>query len=338
MLDSVWAFDVDRRQPLASAVRFIALGRDALAAPEGEEDNEPTGLFVANGSTRREELVGTRKSLDDARGFFTMQHGQNSAFEILRKARVNHRTGEANAKTPVYPARTFAITILQPGQTGGSGLGPTKTTYNDDIINGWVGIGSQLDGQGHIGVDHVYYNCNKSLDFAAADGLKKLGLDKVPPFVTRGIVLDMTAVTGQSPVPAGTPFNKKEIDDALAKQGLQIKKGDVVLFHTGWQEMASKDAKAFMAGEPGLGKEGAEYLVSKEVVAIGADQWALEVIPFEKGVGVFEVHQILLPRSGTYILENMNTAPLVADKAWEFMFVACITGSVQAIINPVAIR
>jgi hypothetical protein len=88
------------------------------------------------------------------------------------------------------------------------------------------------------------------------------------------------------PVPAGTPFNKKEIDDALAKQGLQIKKGDVVLFHTGWQEMASKDAKAFMAGEPGLGKEGAEYLVSKEVVAIGADQWGLEVIPFEKGVAL----------------------------------------------------
>lgn len=82
-------------------------------------------------------------------------------------------------------------------------------------------------------------------------------------------------------------------------------------------------------------------LVSKEVVAIGADQWALEVIPFEKGVGDFEVHQILLPRSGTYILENMNTGPLVADKAWEFMFVlghARITGSVQAIINPVAIR
>ena len=85
VLDSVSAFDVDRRQPLASAVRFIALGRDALADPEGEEDNEPTGLIVANGSTRREELVGTRKSLDDARGFFTMQHGQNSVSEILRK-------------------------------------------------------------------------------------------------------------------------------------------------------------------------------------------------------------------------------------------------------------
>ena len=48
----------------------------------------------------------------------------------------------------------------------------------------------------------------------------------------------MTAVFGKSPVPAGTAVNKKEIDDAAAKQGIQIRKGDVVLLHTGWQEMA----------------------------------------------------------------------------------------------------
>lgn len=248
---------------------------------------------------------------------------------------------ETNSKSPAYPPRGFNITIIQPGQSGGGSLGPTKTTYNDDIITGWVGVGSQLDGLGHIGVDNVYFNCNKAADFAAADGLKKLGIEKLPPFVTRGIVLDMTAVTGQNPVPAGTAFNKKEIDEALAKQNLQLRKGDVVLFHTGWQEMATKDPKAFMAGEPGLGKEGALYLVSKDVVAVGADQWAVEAIPFEKGVGVFEVHQILLARSGVFILENMNTAPLVADKAWEFMFVlgpSRITGAVQAIINPIAIR
>lgn len=248
---------------------------------------------------------------------------------------------ETNSKSPAYPPRSFNVTILQPGQTGGVSLGPTKTTYNDDIITGWVGVGSQIDGLGHIGVDNVYFNCNKAADFAAADGLKKLGIEKVPPMVTRGIVLDMTAVVGKSPLPAGTAINKKEIDEALGKQGIQLKQGDVVLLHTGWQEMAQKDAKAFMAGEPGLGKEGAEYLVSKGVVAVGADQWALEVIPFEKGVGVFEVHQILLARNGVFILENMNTAPLVADKAWEFMFVlgaARVTGAVQAIINPVAIR
>ena len=115
----------------------------------------------------------------------------------------------------------------------------------------------------------------------------------------------------------------------------------MVLFHTGWQDLAYKDKKRFLAGEPGLGKEGALYLVSKGVVAIGADTWALEVIPFEPGAGAFEIHQILLARSGVYILENMDTSELVKDKAWEFMFTlgaSRITGGVQAIINPIAIR
>jgi len=263
------------------------------------------------------------------------------AAKLVKSGKVYQLGVETNSKAPAYPPRSFNLTVIQPGQVGGATLGPTKTSYNDDIITGWVGIGSQLDGLGHIGVDNVYYNCNKAADFAAADGLKKLGIEKVPAMVARGIVLDMTAVFGKNPVPGGTPINKKEIDEALAKQNIQIKKGDVVLLHTGWQALAATDPKTFMSTEPGLGKEGAEYLASKQVMAVGADQWALEVLPFEQGVGVFEVHQILLPRNGIYILENMNTAPLVADGAWEFMFVlghSRITGAVQAIINPVAIR
>ncbi len=248
---------------------------------------------------------------------------------------------ETNAQTPAYAPRTWGVTIVQPGQAGGISLGGTKTTYNDDIYMGWVGTGSQIDGLGHIGIDNVYYNCNKNSDFAQANGLKKLGVEKIPPFVTRGIVLDMTAYYGTDMVKEGVAFNRKEIDEQAKRQGIEIKKGDVVLFHTGWQALEGKDNKRFLAGEPGLGKEGALYLASKEVIAVGADQWALEVIPFEKDVGVFEIHQILLTRNGIYILENMNTGPLVKDKAYEFMFVlgaSRITGGVQAIINPVAIR
>ena len=248
---------------------------------------------------------------------------------------------ETNAQTPAYPPRTWSLTIVQPGQAGGGSLGPTKTNYNDDIYMGWVGTGSQIDGLGHIGIDNVYYNCNRNSEFVQANGLKKLGIEKLPPFVTRGVVLDMTAVFGGPIVKEGSAFNRSEIDEAAKRQGIEIRKGDVVLFHTGWQDLVGKDDKRFLAGEPGLGKDGALYLASKEVVAIGADTWALEVIPFEQGAGVFEVHQILLPRNGIYILENMNTGPLVRDKAWEFMFVlgaARMTGGVQAIINPVAIR
>ena len=63
-----------------------------------------------------------------------------------------------DSNVPAYPTRSMSVTILQPGQFTNSGLGPTKTTYNDDIYMGWLGIGSQIDGLSHIGVNHVHHN------------------------------------------------------------------------------------------------------------------------------------------------------------------------------------
>src|SRR6187549_4087404 len=118
--------------------------------------------------------------------------------ELVLKAASLVKTGKTYAlgipvdsKTPAYPPRSFKITVVQPGQAGIPGLGPSKTTYNDDIIEGWVGGGSQMDGLGHMCVEHVYYNGNRILDFGEPTGLKKLGIDKVPPLVARGVLLDM---------------------------------------------------------------------------------------------------------------------------------------------------
>ena len=249
---------------------------------------------------------------------------------------------ETNKDTPAYPPRTFAVTIVQPGQNAGTTLGPTRTTYNDDIIAGWAGIGSQLDGLGHIGIDNLYYNCNKSTDFAATDGLKKLGVENVPAIATRGVLLDMAGYFNTDIVKEGTAFNRAEIEGAMKRQGIKsIEKGDVVLFYTGWLKLIGKDTKRFSSAGPGLGRDGAKYLASLEVAIVGTDTWAFEVIPFEKDAGVFEVHQILIPMNGIHILENINTEEMVRDQAWEFLFTlgpARITGGVQAIVNPIAIK
>ena len=268
------------------------------------------------------------------------------AARLVKTGKVYSLGITVNTTTPAYPPRTCSIYIVQPGQTGSAeGLGPTKTTYNDDILNCWTGIGTQLDGLGHIGVGDRYYNGLKWGEFATIGGLKKLGADKVPPMVARGILLDMAAHMGVDVVKEGTAFNKAEIDAVAAKQGVEIRQGDVVIFHTGWLSLIDKDPKRFGSVEPGIGREGARYLVSKGVVAVGADNWAVEVVPFEKDGdkegGIFGVHQILIPMSGTYILENINTAELAKDKAYEFMFVLGqnkYQGAVQSMINPVAIR
>jgi kynurenine formamidase len=265
-----------------------------------------------------------------------------AATKLVTRGKAYRLGIETNKSTPAYPPRTFSLTVLQPGQAGGTSLGPTKLTYNDDIISGWVGVGSQLDGLAHIGVDNVYYNCLKGAEIAQADGMKKLGIEQVPAIATRGVLLDMAGFLGMDPVKEGTAFNRAEIEGAMKKQGVSaIERGDVVLFYTGWTKLIGQDNKRYNGGEPGLGLEGAKYLASLGVAMVGADTWGLEVVPFEKGAGVFEVHQVLIPQNGIYILENMNTEEMVKDRAWEFLFTlgpSRITGAVQAIINPIAIK
>jgi len=265
-----------------------------------------------------------------------------AATKLVTKGKAYRLGIETNKDTPAYPPRTFAVTIVQPGQNAGGSLGPTKTNYNDDLINGWAGIGSQIDGLGHIGIDNLFYNCNKSADFAATDGLKKLGVEHVPAVATRGVLLDMAGYFNTDIVKEGTAFNRAEIEGAMKRQGIKsIEKGDVVLFYTGWLKLLGKDNKRYGSVGPGLGRDGAKYLASLEVAMVGTDTWAFEVVPFEKDAGIFEVHQILIPLNGIHVLENINTEEMVKDQAWEFLFTlgpARITGGVQAIINPIAIK
>lgn len=265
-----------------------------------------------------------------------------AASKLVTRGRAYRLGIETNSDTPVYGARTFSITVLQPDQTGGTDLGSNQLTYNDDLITGWAGVGSQIDGLGHVGIDSLYFNCNAAADFVKSDGLRKLGIEQVPAIATRGVLLDMAGYANTDIVKEGTAFNRAEIEGAMKRQGIAaIEKGDVVLFHTGWTKLIGKDDVRFKAGEPGLGVEGAEYLASLGVAMVGADTWGVEVLPSEDGASSFNVHQILLARNGIYILENMETAEMVEDGAWEFFFTlgaARITGAVQAIINPVAIK
>lgn len=263
------------------------------------------------------------------------------AARLVRRGKAIRLGIETNSRTPAFPPRSFAITVVMPGQEYGGAVGKTKVTYHDDIINGWVGVGSQLDGLGHVGIDGVYYNCLPGKDIMSTTGMKKLGIENVPPIATRGVILDMVGLTGKNPVPEGTAFNRKEIDAALSRQGnMKVGKGDVVIFHTGWTRLVGQDDKRYSAAEPGLGVDGAHYLASLGVVMVGADNWGVEVAPFEDPQKMLHVHQILLAMHGIHILENVDAGEAVQDKVYEGLFTLGpprITGGVQAIINPVFI-
>jgi kynurenine formamidase len=104
--------------------------------------------------------------------------------------------------------------------------------------------------------------------------------------------------------------------------------------------MLDEDPARYGPGEPGIDAGAAEYLATLNPVAVGADTWGVEAVPFA-GDRVWEGHQVLLAKNGIYILETLDTRELVADGVNEFLFVLGqphYRGAVQAIINPIAIR
>jgi kynurenine formamidase len=241
---------------------------------------------------------------------------------------------------PAFRHRSFKLYNIQPGQQAGQTQGPNKFTFNDELAVAWTGVGTQLNGIGHIGIDNVYYNGNKAADFVTVEGVKKLGVEKVPPMVTRGVVLDMTAHYGKAIVPGGTEFTVADLQAVLKRQGITLRRGDVVLFNTGWLELIGKDNQQFLEVEPGIGMAAARWLADQGIVAFGGDTWASEVYPNRSGEE-FPVNQFMLAQRGIYNLELIDSRAPVRDQAWEFLFVLgqpLYVGSTQVNVNPVAIR
>ena len=263
---------------------------------------------------------------------------------------------ESSRDTPAYGSRTVQTFIVSNGgifNNSGQPMGSGQVTGNDDWGLVFFGVGTQIDGLGHVGINHTYYNGNHIDDFFHQSGLKKFSTSDIPPIVARGIVLDIVGylksvdaskvvtLDGHEMLKADVAVNEAEIKGALARQKIKLGSGDVVLLHTGYAAMAAIDVTRYMAAQPGLGKAGALFLADHNPIAVGADTFGLEVGPGEIEGDLLPVHQELLTRRGIYVLENIVTEGLVGDAAWEFMFVlgqARIKGTVQMIINPVAIR
>ena len=80
-----------------------------------------------------------------------------------------------DSATPAFPPRGLALQVVQPGQQQGRAAFPNMA-YNDDLVQTWLGIGSQIDGLGHLGAPGgVYYNCNRAEDFGVSRRILEQG-------------------------------------------------------------------------------------------------------------------------------------------------------------------
>jgi kynurenine formamidase len=267
-----------------------------------------------------------------------------AATQLVKKGQTHPLGIVVEPGMPAFPPRSVSIQVLSPGQNNGRDL--TKdfgwpVVYNDDLAQLWFGVGPQLDGLGHLGEKNLYYNCNHAFDFVNLGGLTKLGTEKVPPMVARGVLIDMAKHFRVDSMAPGQPITAADVGAAMKAQGVEIRQGDVVLFHTGYTDAKLKsDPKTWVSTQPGLTNDAAVFVAKMNPMAVGADTWGLEAVPPAPGDRVFYGHVTFLKENGIYILETMNTGRLAKEGINEFMFVlgqARVKGAVQMIINPVAL-
>jgi kynurenine formamidase len=213
-------------------------------------------------------------------------------------------------------------------------------TYFEEQATGTYHIGCHVDGLGHVGINGHFYNGNHYKDFYTPKGLTKFGAETIRPWICRAVCLNIADVKGKEQLEPGYAVTPDDLEAACARQGVEIGAGDVVLLHTGWGVKWDQDIHEYEEVEPGASWDAARWLTDKRVSLVGADNWAFEVIPFEREDGIFAVHQHLLAEMGTHILENIKTQELVEGEHSEFLF--CLTvqnskGSTGAMASPVAI-
>jgi kynurenine formamidase len=230
---------------------------------------------------------------------------------------------------PLFGTR-FSKTILSSfAVTPGAEYGNNKLSYMEDTYLSQSHVGTHIDGLGHIGIQDCYYNQTPMGKYVTQNYLKRLGLEHIKTFATRGVIIDAVKVfqaagklkanaACKTPcLDAGTLITEADLQAGLKMYNVTLREADAVFINTGWGDLFRQwpaQNAAYNKGEPGISESAALWLAAQKVVAVGADTWAVEVIPGEREDVAFPVHKTLLTDNGIHIIENVRT-DLISDIA-----------------------
>jgi kynurenine formamidase len=263
--------------------------------------------------------------------------------EVVKRAAALVSSGQVislaqplSARTPSPPHRAGMQHFM--GRSGGDYAAgarrPGGFQFAEDTLLMPAHIGTHIDALCHAWYDDQLYNGFPGSGTRGTTGAARCGIDKMGPIVTRGLLLDVTASHG-GPLPDGTAIEVADLERAARAAGSEPAKGDVVLIRTGWTERENGSFDT----EPGLDLAAALWLAEREVAIVGADNFAVEVLPFAAGT-VFPVHQRLIRDFGISLLEGLLLRSLADTGRHSFMFAANalpVVGGTGSPISPMAV-
>lgn len=265
-----------------------------------------------------------------------------AAAGLVKQGKVISLAQPLSKKTPV-PSHRAGLSHFMDRDGGDYAAGARRVhgfQFAEDTVVMPLHIGTHIDALCHAWSDDLLYNGHPSTEITSTHGAKKCGVEKLPPIVTRGVLLDLAKAHG-APLPAGYSIGAEEMSATAERAGITVQTGDAVLFRTGWLEgqTGKRQGEVNFNEEPGINEEAALWLAEAGVAMVGADNFAIEVMPFPDGT-IFPVHQRLIRDFGISLLEGLALKDFAALSVVEFLFVAAplpIVGGTGSPVTPLAI-
>jgi kynurenine formamidase len=242
-----------------------------------------------------------------------------------------------NYRTP----RGIRVSGSQPwGPINDAGLG-----YMAEYVMATSHSGAHVDALAHMTVgDEMRWYGGGSADAHLTDFGPAFGdAAKLPPFFTRGVLLDAAGHRGVECLPAGSAIDAAELEAICTAQGVSVEPWDVVVIRTGYMGLWPDAERMAAHRSPGPDISAARWLLERQVVATGTDTETYEVQPAPDPGPTGNpqpVHTLLLIDNGIYLMESLDLETVAHERVYEFLFVALplkIRGATGSMVDPVAV-
>jgi kynurenine formamidase len=204
-----------------------------------------------------------------------------------------------------------------------SGVGPAvheKYSYCGDSIHMYTHCGTHIDTLNHLGHHGMFWNGWTPDKDLGSRLWTKGGLDKYPPVIARGVLLDVAGAKGVESLPDGYGITPQDLQETISKQGVELRRKDIVLVRTG-RMTAWPDFDGYLERPPGITLPSAKWLCEEAgAMCIAGDSIALEVIPWDEPDAFLPVHSYMFATAGAQIIEVVDMEEIAAEQQYEFAF------------------
>jgi len=224
----------------------------------------------------------------------------------------------------------------------------------DDLVMMSTCAGTHIDALSHVSYDGFLYNGVPTSAVTAQYGASKLGAERLPQIVTRGLLLDVARAKGVDSldeISPGYAITAEDLDAAAELAKVTPEPGDVILVRTGqMRHYLAGDRIRYTVGtdysQPGLSIHTIPWIRDRDLAGAFVDTYAYEAFPPTHAdwsdclaVHLLQIRDMGLLQGQNWDLEELAVACAEAGRG-DVLLVASpepIVGATSAPVAPVAV-